>query len=149
MVFAFGKRIQRITAMCLILLWMPFLLIGCYDISYPDEHCARWVSDDPVFVIEYQAPPEFETYTQNAYLEVDETRILVVICHHMHYVDVFPADSVSNNNIQGEPILRGTWKLKKNTMIFKVDSDSVWDGAYKEIRFTREELPTETVAVNP
>lgn len=138
-----GKKSRRKAALCAVILWLPFIFAGCTFNAFPDESNARWVSDDPVMILEYKSPPAVKSFEAKEYLEVDGERMYFSVGYMVNSFTAFPVN-VSTITADNE-LLKGTYRLKRDSLVFTVEKDKVFGGKYKEIHFTREELWDEPI----
>ena len=134
-----------------ILFFIALLFVSCfvffdiiaYDIKpskpgkdYPFEKAERWVSLDPYFVLEYKYVDG--ELLQNTFLEINGELQEVEVGHQGGVFAVFLKTSESENH--NGTLFSGTWKYRGDDLVYYIDDDFVFDGAYKEIVFEPKEI---------
>ena len=108
---------------------------------YLFENNVRWVSSDPYFVLEYRYVDG--DYFESAVLETNgELQEVFVDYQGGTFIVTPPATEAIN---YADRLLEGTWRYRRDKLVFYIDYDSVFDGAYKEIVFEPEALTDQDI----
>ena len=106
--------------------------------TYPYEKGARWVCSDPHFELEYRMMGE-RLVEQSAFLEIDGVLQPVDVFYQSNSFIVHLENPEASGYHYNDRLLEGTWKYRGKKLVFYIDDDFVFDGAYKKIIFSLEE----------
>lgn len=103
--------------------------------KYPYETESTWVCTDPNITIsnhfdEHHIPNPDATVIWNG------QTIKIKVGFQSVLFEVFEADE----NIGTNYLFKGTWHYRFGKLVFKIEKDKFFDGQYKELVFTRQEL---------
>lgn len=125
-----------IALLVIVILIITFLFIslsGC-TITYPFEKGSRWVCMEPYFILEYRYE-DGRLLEDRAFLEINGLIQPVIVGFQGDFFLVAPVNSIEDK----DRFLTGSYHYRGGQLVFSIDEDFVFDGAYKEIVFSPEE----------
>lgn len=144
MAISFVKKLLCGVGITLLILYLFKLLLFLVILpSYPDtpipsEKAARWVCNDPYFVLEYreelkERPPK---YGYRESLEIDGVLQTVDAIFESGNFVVYPEGSPHWE----DRLMTGTYEYEGDRLVLHMKEDFVFNGHYKEMRFAAETL---------
>lgn len=121
----------RILRPCALILCLAALIAmsGCDPLSRwaPPEISEKWVSNDPEMVLHFEQDGQ-----QNCWILWNGTRTEVEVGFRAGFFWV----TLAGPRVPTVTLLQGSWRYKGDKLLFLIEEDDFFDGAYKTLVFT-------------
>ncbi len=112
------------------------LLTACDPMGghYPPDYGKKWVCQDPeIVLISYQNSDR--TWYQEEWILWNGEKIPVCVSYRAGRFEVY----LDKPSTETQTILEGAWRYKGDKLIFQIQKDDLFGGAYETLVFTKEE----------
>lgn len=131
-----GNVLGRVLAVFLCLGALVGVLTACDPMGghYPPDYGKKWVCQDPEIVLISDQNSD-RTWYQEKWILWNGEKIPIQVSYRANrfYVSL---DKPSSEDLT---ILKGTWRYKGDKLLFRIEWDGLFDGAYETLVFTKEE----------
>ena len=122
----------------------PIILLVCVMLTaltacdpcwgkYPEDMHSQWVCHDPEFVLDYTVTDTEETW--NAYCVIDGEVRPLIVAYASGRFDIFPWEASIESLHQEDLLVSGTWKYRQGKLVFTIQEDHLFGGAYQVLEF--------------
>ena len=103
---------------------------------YPPQISKKWVcTDPPITLIDIYDSSE-NSELLNEWIEWNDTRVCIRVSYHVHF---FWVSKYHDGFQTTDNLFRGTWKYEGDKLIFTIEEDNFFGGAYKTLIFSKGE----------
>ena len=128
------NRYGRLLLTAAVCLCMVLTACDTYGNRYPFRKHCTWICENPTIEFTLVLSENGRYLDQNSYFDIDGQRIPVFVDFRASSFVVYPdngEDSVNYN----ERLLLGEWKYRSGMLVFKIEEDYIFGGAYTELVF--------------
>ena len=133
MAYCWNHRRHVFRLLAGLLICAVLFLSGCTPswIKFPWERCDRWVCQDPEFSLTYYRDADGWLIDEE-FLRWNGEVIEIEVAYTTHEFVVFPLEDSHFD----DRLLRGTWGYKGGKLVFYIEVDFLFDGAFDKLVFS-------------
>ena len=131
-----SKVTRRLIAFVAIILLFLMLLTGCdpYASIAPYNTASKWICEDPEIVLSYWRD-ENGVLQEKSWIIWDGEEIDIIAGFHSGSIMV----TLNKPSVPTQVLFQGKWKYKGDKLIFTIEEDNFFGGAYKTLIFSKGE----------
>ena len=111
---------------------------GCDPVAgrYPPQISEKWVCTDPPITLIDIYDSDKNSELLDEWIEWNDTRVRIRVSYHVHF---FWVSKYYDGFQTTDNLFCGTWKYESDKLVFTIEEDNFFGGAYKTLIFSRDE----------